>query len=188
MKDLVSSYQPRQYVKDIVEGQMVSIIGGILAGVILVSRVDGLKLLPGFFILFPGFLELQGAINASLAARIGSLFHTKGLKVADELNDPLVKTNFMAALILSLVSSLFLGGLSLLLTFIIFKKIVIKLILVSSIAGIAVSLIITPLTLGASVWLYKRGHDPDNIMGPFLTSATDIISVLVLILVIGALI
>lgn len=184
MRKSISPYQPKQYVRDILKGQAISLIGGVSAGFILASRVESLKILPGFFILFPGFLELQGAINATLAARIGSLVHIKGVEKADEIRDPQVKANFGAALILSVVTSLCLGILSLLLAFLILKRIVIKLILVSFLAGTIVSLSLIPLTLATSVWLYKKGYDPDNVMGPFLTSVTDFISVIVLIIII----
>lgn len=188
MKESVSPYKPRQYVRDIFESQLVSIIGGLLAGTILAVRVEHLHLLSGFFILFPGFLELQGDINTTIAARTGSLIHTKGIKKVDEIKDPQVKANLLAALTLSAVSSFSLGILCFLLTYLILKKIVLKLVIISFLSGLAVSLILVPLTLVTSVWLYKKGYDPDNIMGPFLTSLTDIISVVVLILVIGALI
>lgn len=187
MKDLVSPYQPRQYIKDILEGQIVSIIGGVLAGVILASRVESLKFLPGFFILFPGFLELQGDINATLAARVGSLLHTKGIKSTDEIKDPQVKANLLAALALSAVSSLGLGIFTFLLTILVLKRIILRLVFISFFAGLIVSFFLVPLTLAVSVWLYKKGYDPDNVMGPFLTSVTDIVSVIILVLVIGGL-
>lgn len=188
MGNPVSPYKPKQYVRDILKSQLVSIIGGLLAGSILAARIKHLHLLPGFFILFPGFLELQGNINATIAARIGSLLHTKGIKQADEIKDPQVKNNLLAAFTLSTISSIILGAVCFLLTFLILRELVLKLILISLLSGLIVSLILVPLTLVTSVWLYKRGLDPDNVMGPFLTSLTDIISVVVLILVIGILI
>lgn len=184
VRDLVSPYKPKQYIRDIFEGQIVSILGGILAGTILASRIENLQFLPGFFILLPGFLELQGCINSTLAARTGSLVHTKGVEKADGLKDYYVKVNLFSSFILSVVSSLILGIFILFLTLLILKKLVLQLVLVSFLSSLIVSLILIPLTLASSVWLYKRGYDPDNIMGAFLTSVTDIVSVIVLILVI----
>lgn len=187
MKDSVSPYQPRQYVGDILKGQLISVVGGILAGIFLASRLDDLKLLPGFFILFPGFLELQGDINTTLAARIGSLLHTKGIESIDELRDPQAKSNLLAAFLLSAVASLSLGVLSFLLTALFLRQIIFELVFISFLAGLLVSSLLIPLTLITSAWLYKKGYDPDNVMGPILTSLTDIMSVIVLILLIGVL-
>lgn len=185
MKDLVSPYQPRQYIKDIIGGQFISVTGGLLAGLILASQVGHLELLPGFFILFPGFLELQGDLSGTLAARIGSHIHLNGIKKVDELKDPHVKENLLVTFILSLMASLILGIFVFLLSFLILKRVAFKLIFVCFLANILASLILIPLTFGVAVWLYRKGHDPDNIMGPFVTSLGDIVSVVSLILAIG---
>lgn len=184
MKDLVSPYQPRQYIKDIIGGQFISVAGGLLAGFILASQIGHLELLPGFFILFPGFLELQGDLNGTLAARIGSLIHLNGIKGVDELKDPHVKENLLAASALSLATSLILGIFVFLLSLLVLKKAVFELIFICFLASILAGLILIPITLGLAVWLYKKGHDPDNIMGPFVTSLGDIVSVVALILAI----
>lgn len=185
MKDLVSPYQPKQYIKDIIGGQFISVTGGLLAGLILASRIGHLELLPGFFILFPGFLELQGDLNGTLAARIGSLIHLDGIKSVDELKDPHVKENLLATFTLSLVASLILGIFAFLLSLLVLKKAVFELIFICFLASILAGLILIPITLGVAVWLYKKGHDPDNIMGPFVTSFGDVVSVVSLVLAIG---
>jgi len=183
MKDSVSPYQPRKYLSDIFKGQFVSITGGLLAGIILASWLRHLEILPGFFILLPGFLELHGDVNTTLAARIGSLVHTKGVDKIDEVKDVKTKTNFWAAFFLSLLASLVLGIFVFFITWIFFGQINLRLVLISCLSGLLVSLILIPLTLIVSTWLYKKGYDPDNVMGPFLTSLTDIVSVIILILV-----
>jgi len=187
MQDSVSPYQPNRYIKDIMGGQLVSITGGLLAGLILAVRLKHLYLLPGFFILFPGFLELQGDINTTIAARVGSFLHTNDIKKADHFHDREIKNNLWASFLLVIVTSLYLGIFSFFLSFLILHKLVFRLIFVSFLAGLGVNLILIPLTLVTSVWLYKERHDPDNIMGPFLTSLSDIFSVIVLTLIIGTL-
>jgi cation transporter-like permease len=39
-----------------------------------------------------------------------------------------------------------------------------------------------PLTTRTVVWLWRHGHHPENIMGPYITTIGDIISVVSLIL------
>lgn len=184
MKDSVSPYQPRQYIRDIIEGQLVSITGGLLAGFILASHVGRFDLFPGFFILFPGFLEFQGSLNGTLAARIGSRIHRNGLKSVDELTDLYVKENLLATIALSLTGSFLLGIFAFLLSFLILKKTVFELIFICLFASILAGLILIPTTLIFTILLYKKRHDPDNIMGPLVTTLSDIASVISLILAI----
>lgn len=188
MKDSVSPYQPRQYIKDIIGGQLVSVVGGLLTGFILAFRVDRLGLLPGFFILFPGFLELQGSLNGTLAARIGSLIHLSGIESVDELTDPRIKENLMVTFALSLTASLILGIFALFLSYLVLGVTIFSLISISFLASVFASLILIPTTFMMAVWSYKKGYDPDNIMGPFVTSFGDMISVISLIVATGLLI
>lgn len=188
MNNLVSPYQPRQYIKDIIRGQFVSVVGGLLAGFILASRVDHLELLPGFFILFPGFLELQGSLNGTLAARIGSLIHLGRIESVDELTDPRVKENLMATFALCLSASFILGIFAFFLSYLILSEAIFSLILISLLASILSSLVLIPTTFIMVVWSYKKGYDPDNIMGPFVTSLGDMIGIISLIVATGLLI
>ncbi len=185
MKNSVSPYQPHQYIKDILGGQFISVLGGLLAGLLLASRIDHLELFPGFFILFPGFLELQGGLNGSLAARIGSLIHVDGVESVDGLTDLRVKENLAVSFSLCLVASLILGIFAFFLAYLVLDKMIFSLIFVSSLAGLLASLFLIPLTFFIAIWLYKKGHDPDNVMGPFITSLGDIISVISLITIIS---
>lgn len=188
MKATVSPYQSRQYIKDIIGGQFISVVGGLLTGFILASRVEYLELLPGFFILFPGFLELQGSLNGTLAARIGSVIHLGGIERVDELTDLRVKENLIATFSLCLIASLILGIFAFFLTYLILGEIIFPLIFISFLASVLVSFILIPTTFMIAVWAYKKGYDPDNIMGPFVTSLGDIASVISLIIATGLLI
>ena len=54
-------------------------------------------------------------------------------------------------------------------------------ILVALIAGILSNIIEVPLTIIVTFWLFRHGHDPNNIMGPYVTTTGDIISILSLL-------
>ena len=49
--------------KEIFTAEFISVTGGLIAGSLLVFQVDKLLLLPGLFILIPGFLEMRGSIT-----------------------------------------------------------------------------------------------------------------------------
>ncbi len=58
--------------KEILFSQIISIIGGLIAGTFLAVHTDQLLLVPGLFILLPGFLEMRGSISGTLSARLSS--------------------------------------------------------------------------------------------------------------------
>ena len=68
--------------KEMFASEFVSVTGGVAAGTLLAFYTDKLQLIPGLFILMPGFLAMRGSIAASLAARISAALHLKN-KTAD---------------------------------------------------------------------------------------------------------
>lgn len=167
--------------KEIFTSQIVSIIGGLIAGTILAVYVEKLLLLPGMFLLLPGFLEMRGNISATFASRISSgLF--LGVINPKKLKTKIILGNFMASFLLVLMISLFLGIVAFSFTYFLFKILNFKIILVALIAGLISNAIEVPLTFFATMYLYKKGHDPNNIMGPFVTSTGDITSIISLLI------
>ena len=57
-----------------------------------------------------------------------------------------------------------------------------EIILLPVIAGVIANAIEIPLTLFVTFYLFKKGHDPNNIMGPFVTSTGDITSILAILI------
>ncbi len=162
--------------REIFVSELVSVTGGLLTGTFLLNLVDKIELIPGLFILLPGFLEMHGNIFGSLAARLGTLLHLKHIKPKFKYTK-LLAINVYASLLLILVVSLFLGIFAYLLNLIIFKVNVPILITVTLIAAVIALLIEIPLTIATTFWLFKKGYDPDDIMGPYITTVGDIISV-----------
>src|SRR3989338_5445908 len=58
--------------KEIFSSQIVSLFGGLIAGIILAVYSDKIFLIPGMLILLPGFLEMRGNISGSFASRLSS--------------------------------------------------------------------------------------------------------------------
>jgi mgtE-like transporter len=49
---------------------------------------------------------------------------------------------------------------------------------IALIAGLLSNLIEIPLTVLTTFWLFRHGHDPNNIMGPYVTTTGDISSII----------
>lgn len=171
-------------IKEISFGEFISITGGVLSGSLLVLFTDRLFLIPGLLILLPGFLEMRGSISGSLVSRISTNLHLGKIKVTGR-NNPLVAKNIVATFILAIMVSSVLGVFAYLVTLLIFNINYPVIIAISMLAAIISNTIMIPLSTTTSIWLYKKDYDPDNIMGPYITSIGDIISILSLLLVIA---
>jgi len=168
--------------KEIFCSQIVSIVGGLIAGTILAVYTNKLLLIPGMLILLPGFLEMRGNISGSLSARLTSgLF--LGVVKPNKTKTKIVKGNILASFLLAIIVSFVLGVIAFSFIFIFFDIFAPKIILISLVAGILSNAIEIPLTLFFTFYLFSKGHDPNNIMGPFVTSTGDITSVVSLLIV-----
>lgn len=170
--------------REILTSEIISITGGLLAGTILAFATGQLALVPGLFILIPGFLEMRGNISGTLAARLGSGLWSGALKPRMHGNR-ILHGNLIADIFLAIAVSFVLGIVAYAASSIFFGITNIALIYVAVIAGILSNIIEIPATVFATFWLFKRGHDPDNIMGPYVTTIGDIISVIALLVAIA---
>ncbi len=170
---------------EIMSSQLVALTGGVIAGTLLAIFTDKLFFLPGFFILLPGFLELKGAIAGSMAARLGTELHTRKIKVSGK--SKLIAENEEASYILILFISLILGVFTYLLTYFLFGHNNPRIIFIPLVAAIISSILLFPLTVKMTLWLYKHHKDPDNVMGPYVTSIGDIESIIALLFTIAIL-
>ena len=167
--------------KEIFFSQLVSIIGGLIAGTILAIYTDKILLIPGMLIILPGFLEMRGNISGSLASRITSgLF--LGVIKSNKLKTKLIKGNLFASFFLAVFVSGVLGLVAFLFNYFILHIYLLKIILLPVIAGFIANAILIPLAMAATFYLFKKGHDPDNIIGPFVTSTGDLVSIISLLI------
>ncbi|HLC65206.1 MAG TPA: magnesium transporter [Candidatus Nanoarchaeia archaeon] len=166
--------------REIFAAQMVSIFGGLIAGILLAVYTDKILLIPGMLILLPGFLEMRGNISGTLASRISSgLF--LGMIKPSGIKSGVIRANMLASFLLVIVVSFALGILASLFNYFVFDVFIAKIIFIPVIAGIIANSVEIPLTLFATFYIYRKGHDPNNIMGPFVTSTGDITSILSLL-------
>ncbi len=169
--------------KEILSAELVSVTGGLLAGVMLSVFLDKIYLIPGLFILIPGFLEMRGSLGGSLASRISSGLFLGVVK--PKFSDRIVRSNILATVMLILISSLILGIFAYIASTYFFGIENVKIIFVSVIAG-AVSTVMTPINVYTTLWLFRHGHDPNNIMGPYITTLGDVMSVVAFMIAIWA--
>lgn len=165
--------------KEIFWSQLVSIIGGLIAGSALALYTDQLLLIPSMLILLPGFLEMRANISAPMASRLSSGLFLGIIKPTgtNQIKKNIIHGNVIASFLLSFILSLLLGIVVFLMNYFVFQFYTPKLILIIVIAGLLANMLEIPVALFATFYLFKKGHDPNNIMGPFLTSLGDITSI-----------
>lgn len=170
--------------KEIFSSQIISIIGGLIAGTMLAVHIDKILLIPGMLILLPGFLEMRGNISGSFAARLtAGLF--LGVVSTKSIKTRIVKGNLLASFVLAVIVSFVLGLIAFLFNLLVFKISTPNIILIPLIAGVIANAIEIPLTLFATLYFFRKGHDPNNIMGPFVTSTGDITSIVSILIVLA---
>ena len=124
---------------------------------------------------------MRGNISGSFASRLSSGLFLKVIK-PNKIKTKIIKDNIIASLILVVIVSLSLGLIAFLFNYLILKVLTFDIILIPLIAGIIANIIQIPLTLFVTFYLFKKGHDPNNIMGPFVTSTGDIMSIVSLLI------
>ena len=170
--------------REIFTAEILSVTGGLLAGTILAIKIDEILLIPGLLILLPGFLEMRGNISGALAARIGTALDLKQISSKGDSSD-FVRQNILATFIEAIIVSLSLAAVAYAVTYFIFGTATLKIFLIAIIAALLANVIEGILTTKATFWLYRRGHDPNNVMGPYVTTTGDIVSILSLLFAIS---
>ncbi|MFB6284600.1 MAG: magnesium transporter [Halobacteria archaeon] len=159
---------------------LVSIIGSILAGTLLAGghMRSVIKQVPGLLLILPAFLATRGNVYGSLGARISTGLHQGFIEPELEYNKRLLNA-MMAALLNGLIISVFVAASSTVImdffnkSIIAFWKLVSILLVASFISGVTLIIILVSLLFVA----FKRGMDPDTLIGPIMTTAGDIFGV-----------
>ncbi len=165
--------------KEILFGEWLSVTGGLVGGTLLAVWLDRIFMLPGLFILLPGFLALRGHIGGSMASRLSSVLHLGTIKPVWK-NNKVLQENMLAAFSLALLISLLLGIIAFFAVNVFFHISDARIIFIALTAALIANIVEIPLVAASTFWVYRKGYDPDDIMGPYLTTTGDIISVLAL--------
>ncbi|HDQ59569.1 MAG TPA: hypothetical protein ENN30_00065 [Candidatus Woesearchaeota archaeon] len=157
-------------------GVLVSTTGGVVAGVLLAFYINRLELIPGILILLPGFLQMCDSVLGSLSARLGSALHLGTLKPVLSPQKYLM-ANLFSTSFLMLAVSLLMGFLAFGFNYFIFGKTTPELIFISVAAAALVYVIVIPLVFVSIFFLFNKNIDPDNVMGPYITTVIDIVGI-----------
>ncbi len=167
---------------EIFSSKFISLIAGLFAGFMLALFTDKLVLIPGVLVLLPGFLELQGNMSGTFASRLSSGLFLKVLHPNMKITNRVVRGNVLASLVLAIIVATVLGLLAFLFNYAVLGLVTPFIIVLPLIASLIASVLEIPLTFMITMYLFRKGHDPNNIMGPFSTSIADFTSVIALLI------
>ncbi|MFA9415914.1 magnesium transporter [Natrinema sp. HArc-T2] len=162
---------------------VVSLVGGIFAGSVLGSEgmTAGFERFPGMLLLLPAFLATRGNVYGALGARISSGLH-QGMIDPEFSWDRRLVNAVAASFINGIGVSVFIAVLSWGILHVLGRESarLIELISIMVVSGVLTSttLIFGLLTLVFAS--YEYGLDPDNLIGPIVTTLGDVFGVVFL--------
>jgi mgtE-like transporter len=152
--------------------------GDLLSGLTLGSITGTLERLPGLLVLVPAAIGMRGNIFGALGSRLGTAIHAGTYRLSRR-SDTLVGQNLVASLALSLSISLILAVLAkaIAVGFNLQNTIsVADFVVISVIGAVLSSVVVLALTVGVASLSARRGYDLDNVAGPIVTAAGDMIT------------
>lgn len=157
---------------------LVSALGGLLAGAILGGMDTELRAVRGLLVVIPAFLAIRGSVYGSLGSRLSSALHQGLIEPVFELDDRLV-TSMVAALLNGLTASLFAAGLTYGLLSVLGQEVapLWRLLVIAFIGGLLTGIALTSVILAVVFLGYRRGMNPDDLVGPTMTTAGDIFGI-----------
>ncbi len=155
----------------------VSSVGELVAGIVLAGIAGTLEELVGLAVLIPAAIGMRGAIFGAMGSRLSTSIQT-GL-FSFSLRRGVLIENVQAAVILSLVSGVFLAFLARYLSDILgvaTELSVVDYIVISTVGGIIAGALLLVITVFVARTSVARGWDMDNIAAPMLTAAGAILT------------
>nr|WP_254714765.1 magnesium transporter [Natranaeroarchaeum aerophilus] len=162
---------------------MIALGGGLFAGLVLEEILESVERFPGLLVMVPVFLATRGNVYGALGGRIASGIHQGLLPPQFEWNERLVN-----AVVASFVNGI---GISIVIGFISWGALNLlgmpaaawyELVGIMLLAGTVTSVIMIFGLLALIFLGYRMGYDPDNLVGPIVTTLGDIFGMLFLLI------
>ncbi|WP_436346682.1 magnesium transporter [Natronorubrum sp. FCH18a] len=163
---------------------LVSLVAGLFAGTLLGTETmrEGIESVPGILLLLPAFLATRGGVYGSLGARLSSGLHQGLIDPHFEWSDRL-RNAIVASFLNGMIVSVFIAVLAWSVLLVLGRggslfELLIVLIVAALLSAVAMlGVLLTVIFKG-----YRRGLDPDNVVGPVVTTVGDVFGVIFLLI------
>lgn len=156
-----------------------SLVGGLLAGVVLGGMQAELRAVEGLLVLVPALLATRGNVYGSLGARLSTGLHQGLVEPRVDLGDQRLRGAATAALGNGVFASVFAA----VMVFLILRWLgegvapLAVLVGVSIVAGLLSGVALTVVVVTVVFAGYRRGHNPDTLVGPIVTTTGDVFGI-----------
>jgi len=159
-----------------------SLIGGLIAGVVLGGMRAELQAVPGLLVLVPALLATRGNVYGSLGARVATALHQGIVEPRVRGGDERLRAAAAAALGNGLLASAFAAVVVFLLLSALGRgPSLLQLVAIALVAGLLSGVVLTVVVVTVVFAGYRRGQDPDTLVGPIVTTTGDVFGMLFLL-------
>ena len=160
-------------IREVFPSEIVSIIGDLLAGIILSILILNFNSFPILILIIPALLSMRGNLSGPFIAR------TSRDIIIGEFNLRSWSENVLATFTLSLTTSSIIGIIAILLNIFLIDLplMMITLFFIPVISILLTLLISIPCSTLLNIMAFKYGLDPNNVVGPIMTAIDDFFTV-----------
>lgn len=161
-----------------------SLVGGLIAGVVLSGMRSELQAVSGLLVLIPALLATRGNVYSSLGARVATALH-------QGLIEPRVRggsVRLRAAVTAAIANGLLASAFAAVATYVALQALsespapLTTLLGIAVIAGVLSGVMLSTVVVLAVFAGYRRGYDPDTLVGPLVTTTGDVFGLAFLLL------
>jgi mgtE-like transporter len=161
----------------------VSLLGGLFAGAVLGSEPmrEAFRQYPGLLLLLPAFLATRGNVYGAFGARLSSGLH-QGLIRPELAYDERLVNAVVASFVNGIGISVVIGVLSWAVLQALGRESarLVELVGITLVSGVLTSIVLVSGLLLLVFGSYEFGLDPDNLIGPIVTTLGDVFGVVFL--------
>ena len=165
---------------------LIALGGGLFAGLVLERILESVERFPGLLVMVPVFLATRGHVYGALGGRISSGLHQGLIEPRFERDERLVNA-VVASFVNGIAISIVIGVITWLALLVLGwdSAALYEFVAIMLIAGVLTSVVLIFGLLAIIFAGYERGYDPDNLVGPIVTTLGDIFGMLFLLFSIG---
>ncbi|GGL35502.1 membrane protein [Halarchaeum grantii] len=152
-----------------------SMVGGLFAGVVLSGMRAELQAVPGLLVCVPALLATRGNVYGSLGARLATGLHQGLLRPRFEADERLVNAA-AAAMANGLLASVAAAVLAFCVLLALGREVASLGVLaaIAFVAGLLSGVVLTVAVVAVVVVGFRRGYNPDALVGPLVTTIGDV--------------
>ena len=153
-----------------------SLVGGLVAGLVLSGMRAELRGVSGLLVLVPALLATRGNVYGSLGARISTALHQGLIEPRVHAGDERLRAAVAAALANGLLASSFAAVTAFAILTVLGDPVapLPVLVAIAVLSGLLSGVTLAGVVVTAVFAGYRRGHDPDTLVGPLVTTTGDV--------------